>query len=136
MKLYEFAKSIGFKSVDVLSKAKDLGLTISSITSNLKTDEEEILSRAYQGVPPPPKNEEEANKERVASIPYDLRKGALIGVVFDGVNFVVVSCNLTLDQIKKNDHNVISDHKNIHGALIEMNRVCHKFVNPNTIKVF
>lgn len=133
MKLHELAKKIGFKSPEVLSKAKDLGLQITGIGSNLKPEEEEILTRAFEGVAPTRVEEEVKETD---TIPYELKKGAFIGIVFNGENFVIVGSKMTLDQIKRFETELISEHKSFNGALIELNKKLTRVINVNTVKTF
>ena len=133
MKVHELAKSLGFKSHDVLNKAKELGLKINAIASNLKDDEEEILRKAFENMTPP---EPEPVKVDIEDIPNYIRKGALIGVVYDGNNFVLVSMKLTLEQIMRYEYDIISKHKSLPGAMIEMSKKITKVINPNTVKQF
>lgn len=133
MKVHELAKSLGFKSHDVLNKAKELGLKINAIASNLKDDEEEILRKAFENMTPP---EPEPEKVDIEEIPDYLRKGALIGVVCDGNNFVLVSLKMTLEQVMRYEYDIISKHRTLPGAMIEMNKKVVKVINPNTVKQF
>lgn len=133
MKLHELAKSLGFKSPEVLNKAKELGLQIGGTGSNLKSEEIEILTKAFEGIEPP---KPEPEKVKVDTIPEDLRKGALMGVVFDGEKFVLVSIKLTLEQVKRFESELISSHKTLPGAMIELNKKIGRVINLNTVKTF
>ena len=133
MKLHELAKDLGFKSHEVLAKAKELGLQIGGISSNLKDDEVEILTKAYEGVERPAPPEEKVETD---TIPENLKKGAFIGIAFDGKEFNVVTTKLTLEQVKRFETEVLSKHTNVYGAMLEMQKKIAKFINQDTIKTF
>lgn len=133
MKLHELAKQIGFKSTDVLNKAKELGLQIGSITSNLKQEEELILTKAFEGIEPP---KPEAEKVKFDTVPENLKKGSLIGIVHDGEKYVMVSIRLTLDQVKKYEHQVFTSHRTLPGAMVEMYKKITKVISLDTVKNF
>lgn len=133
MKLYELAKQLGFKSADVLTKAKELNLGINAITQNIKDHDIEILTKAFENTPRP---QEEPEKVELDKIPFDLKKGAFIGIVYDGNSFNLVTTKLSLDQVKKYETEVISNHTSVHGAIIELVKKIPKYINIETVKKF
>ena len=134
MKVHELAKKLGFKAPELLQKAKELGLTPNGIGAILKDGEEDILTHAFSGMEPT--RVEKVEVPKLDLVPYELKKGAFIGIVFNGDKFVIASVTLTLEQVKKYEHELISEHTSINGALIEINKHITKKVNVNTVKSF
>ena len=134
MKLHELANKLGFKSPELLNKAKELGLSANGIGSKLTEQEEFILTQAFEGKEPT--KVEKVEKVDLETIPLDLKKGAFIGIVFDGHKFLLVSSLMSLDQVKRFETKVISEHNTVFGAMIELVNATPRVINPSTIKTF
>lgn len=122
MKVFELAKVLNVKSTLVVDIAKELGQTV-SFNSILSDDLEAKLR-------------DNLSEKVVPIITQEDKKGAFVGIVFDGQKFLNVELKLTLDQLAKLNPIFKSEHTTIFGARIELEKKLRFIINEHTVKQF
>lgn len=131
MKVYELAKELKISSTDALKVLQGLGFQYKAIANNIPDNDLERAKEALKDVP------REDTKPEEPKISNELKKGAMIGVVYDGTKFKIISIKVSDDDIMNRwDYQVISTHTSIFGAMIEIAKKVPKVINEFTVKVF